>query len=216
MYSPPIDELLIVIVLTFQQNSGLVISLLSIVIFLDSRNAFGPLILVFFIVILIDKWITDTKAWNNKRKYIRKLGRENRVKELATETVTELIAPLLNDLHKEIKETKEDLKLLIEDTKIDLKELEDNHISFGESAIDNFEGVYNNIREIEDNISKIQDVLLSQEDMLLSDGKTLNRFIEEITCLERRISVLEDDIIVTNIKEVDGKKDFLKFLKRGK
>ena len=169
-------------------------------------------VFVFFIVILIDKWITDTKAWINKRKYRRKLDREGRVKELATE----IIIPLISDLHKEIKETKEDLKLLIEDTKIDLKELEDNHISFGESAIDNFEGVYNDIREIEDNISKIQDVLLSQEDMLLSDGKTLNRFIEEITCLERRISVLEDDIIVTNIKEVDGKKDFLKFLKRGK
>lgn len=173
-------------------------------------------VFVFFIVLLIDKCITDTKAWNKKRKHIRELGRENRVREIATETVTGLIVPLLDGLHKEIKETKEDLKLLIEDTKIDLKELEDNHVSFGESAIDNFEGVYNDIREIEDNISKIQDVLLSQEDMLLSDGKTLNRFIDEITCLERRISVLEDDIIVTNIKEVDGKKDFLKFLKRGK
>lgn len=173
---------------------------------------FGLGFFVFFIVALIHKWITDTKAWINKRKHKRKLGREERVKEIATE----LIAPLLNDLHKEIKETKEDLKLLIEDTKIDLKELEDNHISFGESTIDNFEGVYNNIRKIEDNINKIQDVLLSQEDMLLSDGNTLKQFAEKINYLERRISAIENNIMVTNTKEVDDKKDFLKFLKRGK
>ena len=173
---------------------------------------FGLGFFIFFIIALIDKCITDTKARINKRKHRRKLDREGKVKELATE----IIIPLISDLHKEIKETKEDLKLLIEDTKIDLKELEDNHVSFGESAIDNFEGVYNDIREIENNIDKIHDVILSQEDMLLSDGKTLKRFAEEINELERRISVLEDDIIVTNIKKVDGKKDFLKFLKRGK
>ena len=98
---------------------------------------FGLGFFIFFIIALIDKCITDTKAWINKRKHKRKLDREGKVKEL----VTEIIIPLISDLHKEIKETQEDLKLLIEDTKIDLKELEDNHVSFGESAIDNFEGV---------------------------------------------------------------------------
>ncbi len=182
----------------------------------DFLFVFGIISFISLVVILIYMLITDTKDWINRKRNIRELRREVKVRDLATEVVTDIAIPLISDLHKELIETQEDLKLLIEDTKINLKELEDNHVSFGESAIDNFEGVYNDIREIEDNIDKIQDVIVSQEDMLLSDGKTLKRFAEEIACLERRISVLEDDIIVTNIKKVDGKKDFLKFLKRGK
>ena len=52
---------------------------------------FGLGFFIFFIIALIDKCITDTKAWINKRKHKRKLDREGKVKEL----VTEIIIPLI-------------------------------------------------------------------------------------------------------------------------